>query len=52
MSVSPEPLSFLVTKGDSEMTLTTKEDFQGFSEKISRILKRHEVKCLHLMNIN
>lgn len=37
--------------GDSEATLTTKEDFQVFSEKISKALKRHEcspfyVQCL------
>lgn len=36
--------SFLATKGDSEMTLTTKEDFQAFGEKISKTLKRHEVR--------
>ena len=33
----------LLLKGDSEMTLTTKEDFQAFGEKISKTLKRHEV---------
>lgn len=37
--------------GDSEMKLTSKEDFQVFSEKISKALKRHEcspfyVQCL------
>jgi len=35
----------ILLKGDSELKLTTKEDFQEFSEKISKTLKRHEVSA-------